>query len=306
MALKSTQSRAILPRMFHMLREEPQTWVPAISGTPIDSKVPIETYADLGTVDPMREWDGPRGIKDLRDIAFSIRNKKFQTGFRVTQEERDYDQTGKVERKMDQARLRYNQHWVKLASQLIVNGESGLCYDGQPFFSANHEEAESGVQSNLTNVNIVGTPTAPTVDEFITALQRGLQTLHSIKDDAGEPSNEMVSKVLVFTPPSFMAVAKQALSVAYVPGGGTNPITADTIDFELVASLRFASWTTKFAMVSADGRALIRQEVGGPRLSAKAEGSDYEHDTDNHEYGISAVRNAGYGSWQGATLVTLS
>ena len=38
-----------------MLREEPQSWVPAISGTPIDSKVPIETYGDLeGMVGPPR------------------------------------------------------------------------------------------------------------------------------------------------------------------------------------------------------------------------------------------------------------
>jgi phage major head subunit gpT-like protein len=68
------------------------------------------------------------------------------------------------------------------------------------------------------------------------------------------------------------------------------------------------AWTTSFTVIRTDARAkaLIMQEEYGVKISAKAEGSEYEHDTDRHQYGIKASRNVGFGYWQYALKATLS
>jgi len=68
------------------------------------------------------------------------------------------------------------------------------------------------------------------------------------------------------------------------------------------------TWTTKLAMFRLDGHAkpIILQEKEKIRLDAKAEGSEYEFDTGNHQYGVTAKRNVGYGYWEQAELATLS
>ncbi len=40
--------------------------------------------------------------------------------------------------------------------------------------------------------------------------------------------------------------------------------------------------------------------------AAKAEGSEFYHDTQGHEYGLRVVRAAGVGDWKGATKVTFT
>ncbi|CAN0486785.1 unnamed protein product, partial [Discosporangium mesarthrocarpum] len=73
-------------------------------------------------------------------------------------------------------------------------------------------------------------------------------------------------------------------------------------------SPRFSSWTDKFAIFRTDApvKALIRQEEDGLTISAKAEGSDFEHDNDQHEYGLKANRNVGPGRWEYGCQVQLT
>ena len=64
---------------------------------------------------------------------------------------------------------------------------------------------------------------------------------------------------------------------------------------------------SQFAVYRVDSevKPFIRQEALPPQMSAKAEGSEYEHDTDMHEFGVRAVRNVAYGFWQQSTLVQM-
>lgn len=81
----------------------------------------------------------------------------------------------------------------------------------------------------------------------------------------------------------------------------------DGFTVKLAANPRL-SYTKQFVTLRTDApaSALIRQEEESITMSAKAEGSEYEHDNDAHQYGIKALRNVGYGYWQYASHSTFS
>jgi hypothetical protein len=62
--------------------------------------------------------------------------------------------------------------------------------------------------------------------------------------------------------------------------------------FDLAINPRL-TWTDKFALFRTDGnvKPFIRQEEGGIKISAIAEGSELEFNERMHRYGVSALRD---------------
>lgn len=305
MALKSTQSRAILARLWHDLGTVPQDWVNDLAGAPIPSDQASETYGGLGAVADLREWKGPRAAEDLREITFAISNVKYEATLRVTGEEIRRDKTMQVDRRIQDLVRRYNNHWASLASTLLINAESTACYDGQFFFDTDHSERNSGAQSNDISANIT-TTTAPTVAEMEDAILKAVQQMLTFKDDQGLPINQGLTNFLVMVPVPFMSATAGALKAELLESGRSNIIQAlGGVSFSMVVN-PYLTWTEKFAVFARDGRSLIRQTEVPLKISAKAEGSEFEHDYDAHEYGIMTSRGIGYGNWQSAVLTTFT
>ena len=97
-----------------------------------------EKYPWLGQFPQLREWVGDRVLNGLELHGFTIRNMKFELTVNVLREQIEDDQYGTFAplfRNMGRvARL----HPDKMVFGLLKSAFSTPCYDGQPFFSAEH------------------------------------------------------------------------------------------------------------------------------------------------------------------------
>lgn len=291
-------------------------WVEAVSNY-FTSDQASEEYGWLGMVPVLREWVGGRNAKGFKENGLTIANKHFESTLEILVRDMRRDKTGQVRARIAELARRANTHWASLLSTLILNGAAGLCYDGHYFFDTDHEERDSGVQSNKINVDIstlpvenAGSTTLPSVEEMQLAIGQGVTQILTFKDDQGEPMNEDASEFLVMVPTVYMQVAKQAVSTPVQVSASQTVLEAMKDDFTIsaVANSRLSSWTDKFCVFRTDAnvKALIRQEETAIQLKVKGDGSEFEFDNDAHQHGIDTWRNVGFAYWQNACLVTLT
>lgn len=309
-------SRAIVGQFYLALSQNPGLpWVEQVSML-FDSNQESEDYAWLGQAPAMREWIGGRQAKGLREESITIKNKLFESTLEIPTDWLRRDKTGQIALRIEEMARRTRAHWAKLLSMLIANGESAVCYDGQYFFDTDHAEGDSGTQSNDISVDIStlpvggefhGSTTKPSPEELAYAALEGVEKMLSYKDDQGEPMNEHLSEFLCMLPPTYMHSGFAALNNAFLAAGRTNTVVSSGLDIKPVINPRLP-WTEKFALfgVNAGGAPFIRQEEKEVQLDAVAEGSELEFNKRVHHYGVSAMRNVGYGYWQRACLVTLT
>ncbi|MBF0270324.1 MAG: Mu-like prophage major head subunit gpT family protein [Alphaproteobacteria bacterium] len=303
-------SRAIIGEFYETLeRVQNAGWLDMVSMY-FNSDQESETYKWLGQSPGMREWIGGRQAKGFRENGITIANKKYESTLEVSVDELRRDKTGQIMLRVQEQADRAADHWFDLLTTLIVNGESGICYDGQYFFDTDHSEGDSGTQDNDLTYN-VGTTTAPTAAEMEAAILNAMQALLGFKDDQGKPMNANAKEFLVMVPAPFFAASAAATKNPVIVDGSasrTNLITnLNGFQVRLEVNPRL-TWTTKFAVFTNYGRtrAFIRQEEEPITMAAIAEGSELEFTDDKHLYGIKSLRNVGYGMWQKGCLTTLT
>lgn len=291
-------------------------WINDVSNY-FESDQAVEEYAWLGMTPAMREWIGGRQAKGFREQSMEIRNKHYEATLEVLVKHLRRDKTGQLMARINEQARRANTHWASLLSTLIVDAESNTCYDGQYFFDTDHEEGDSGTQSNDINVDIsalpvatAGSTTAPSVAEMQFAIAKTIQQIVSFVDDQGEPMNEDATAFTVMTPVSLMNVAMQAVATPAQVAETQSALTALKSNFSIkvVPNPRLSDWTDSFATFRTDSylKSFIRQEEMGVQLKVKGAGSEFEFDNDAHQYGIDCWRNVGYGYWQNSCLTTLT
>lgn len=316
MGLQSLSSRAIMGHFYLQLEQGDGGWVNNVS-FPVESNQPGEDYAWLGSSPTMREWVGGRQAKGLRENLYSIRNKPWEATLEVSVDDIRRDKTGQIEVRINELAQRANAHWTRLASGLIIAGASTPCYDGQFFFDVDHQEGDSGVQSNDIDVDLSdipvahhGTVAAPSAGEMAAVILRGIQQLYGFKDDQGEPMNELAKSFLVQVPTHYWTPALAAVTNANIDSGDTNTlassINGNGLSIEVVMNPRL-NWTDRIVILRRDGnvKPFIRQEEVPVEMSAVAEGSQLEFTDRKHWYGLYASGNMGYGYWQHAVRVRL-
>lgn len=314
MSAQGLSSRAIIGEFYATLEQDMGgLWIPQLSNL-FDSDQESETYKWLGQSPAMREWIGGRQAKGFSENGIVITNKEFEATLEVLVKEMRRDKTGQVMVRVRELAQRTNAHWAKLLSQLIVAGESAVCYDGQYFFDTDHAEGDSGTQSNDLTHDVT-TPTAPTAGEAESAILKGVQAILGFKDNQGEPMNENAREFLVMAPVPLMNSVAAAIGASVIVDGAsvsrTNTIltlgTLGGFTMRMAVNARL-SWTDKLAVFRTDSetKAFIRQEEEAVSMSAVAEGSELEFNENKHRYGVKASRNVGYGYWQRSALITLT
>ncbi len=314
-------SRAIIGRFYQTLEAGfDRSWASRV-GMQFTSDQESETYKWLGMSPAMREWVDGRQAKGLRSNGITIENKEFEATLAIAVKDLRRDKTGQIMVRVDETADRANMHWERLLSILMLNGETGLCYDGSYFFAADHSEGDSGTQKNLLTASEVpalnvGTATAPTAAELADAIMGVIGYFYQIVDDQGEPMNGEARNFLVQVPvlttwwgSAITAISANLLNKA--TGSLDNPmqgVAKQGVNVEVVANPRLNTLTTSFQVFRTDGRAkpFILQEEEAVTMDALAEGSDEEFKNNRHLYGIKASRNVGYGYWQHAMKATLS
>lgn len=126
--------------------------------TVLPSSAGATGYGWLGDFPRLKEWIGSRQMKNLKKHGYNIVNKMFESSVeipRVDYEDNDYGRYGIIFQEMGYDAEMYPDEHV---FGLLKNGFTEICYDGQPFFDADHP-SEDGVN---TFSNVIGDPDTDT------------------------------------------------------------------------------------------------------------------------------------------------
>jgi phage major head subunit gpT-like protein len=299
-------SRAIIGRFYRRLEEFAEAaWWTRLAMR-FASNQESETYRWLGMVPQVREWVGGRQVRPLHAQGITIVNKVWETTIRVDADEQRRDKAGQIMVRVNEMARRVATHPNKLLTELIANGESGTAYDGANFFSTSHSEGDSGTQSNSISHDAT-TPSSPSDTEMYAGIVKGIAQIIGFKDDQAEPMNESARGFLAMVPMSFLSSTLVALSSQTVDASSNPLATPGPFKVDWVANPRL-TWTDKFALFRTDGEArpFIFQEELPVQVQILAEGSELEVNENQHQYGVKAIHEAGYGFWQDACLVTFT
>jgi phage major head subunit gpT-like protein len=309
MGTEVLSDRAIIAEFFKRLEQAAGNWAMDLSFY-ASSDQAGEDYKWIGSSPAFREWIGGRYAKAFSDQGIRIDNKPWESTLRIDTDDLRRAKNEQILVRIREMADRAGVHWARLISTLILAAEAAVCYDGQYFFDTDHDEGDSGTQSNDISVDISalpvtnhGTTTAPSPAEVMHVILEAAQAILGFKDDQGEPMNEMARRFKVMVPIPFWKASLSAIATPTIDGGDTNVIvSADGFDFQIVPNARL-TWTTKLAVFRADGnvKPFIRQE----EVPIQTSMLDKEFEERAKLFGAYASGNVGYGFWQHACLATL-
>jgi phage major head subunit gpT-like protein len=301
-------SRSIIGEFYAALEQDlGNSWVPGTTNL-FESNQESETYRWLGMTPQMREWIGGRQAKGFNINGLTIQNKTFEATLEVLLDDMRRDKTGQIMARVRELATRANAHWAKLLTALLIAGPTSICYDGAFFFDTLHitDSGPAGAQSNLLAPAMAGA--IPTAGEMETAILTAVQAIIGIVDDQGEPSNENAREFMVLVGPQLFQPAAAALKNPIIIDGGTSRtntiVNVGGYGFDLAVNARLIAQGMEFYVFRTDAatRSMIRQEEVPITVDAIAEGSELEFRERKHQYGVTAIRNVGYGYWQRAVL----
>lgn len=111
-----------------------------------------EKYGWLGQFPRMREWLGDRVINNLKEHGYSIKNKTFENTIAVKREHIEDDILGQYAPLFQTLGDEAARLPEELVYDLLRNGFSNVCYDGQYFFDTDHPVIdENGVEQSVSN-----------------------------------------------------------------------------------------------------------------------------------------------------------
>lgn len=124
--------------------------------TQVPSSHTSNTYGWLGQFPKLREWVGDRVLKDMKAHGYSVVNRLFEGTVGVPRTAIEDDNVGVYTPLFAEMGRAAATHPDELVFALLAAGESELCFDGQPFFSAAHPVYQ----------NVDGTGTAVSVSNL--------------------------------------------------------------------------------------------------------------------------------------------
>lgn len=276
----------------------------------------------LGTIGPMREWQGARQPAQPIEYNYTIKNRKFETSAVLPLDWIKNDKTGNVNQAFGQLGGRMQQWKAKIIADLLNNATSAgnyACFDGLAFFSASHAYgvAQSVTVNNIVTFTTGSGPTLITAYEAAKSLVKAIQQIITFLDDRGEPINEDITALTVCVPAvansQMAAVFYQAINLPKLDTGSgsvDNPvfgIRQQIPTINLLVTPRLTGNNVAVVNTSPNAAPFIFQENIGERLmTTKGAGSDYEHDHDAWEYGIKTVGNGGFGRFTDAVQIQYS
>jgi len=260
--------------------------------TVLPSEQASEDYGWLAELPQMREFGDERVIKSLSEFRYTIRNRKFEATIGVAREVIEDDRRGQVRMRVLGLIEAAQAHYDQLLFDLIRDGEVATCYDGLPFYAANHK---------------IGGQTVGNVDDLaLTAdnLEAVIAGMMQIPLAGGGPMGVVPTHLLV--PPALSFAARRLLASAYTPGAASAAHGAQASNplqglLQLVVSPRLAT-TTEWHVLDCGHsvRPFLVQQRIAPQFSA-LDGSDGENESsflrDEYLYGVRSRDNAGYGLW---------
>jgi len=217
-------ARGLTQIMRTMIRNTRQTWPMVALRVPSTSET--ENYAWLNDMPGMKEFLGDRIFEELRATTYSIRNKTWEQSVGLDRHKVADDNYGMYAPVAQRTAQKGARHPDNLLIDLIKNGETELCYDGQFFFDTDHSEGDSGLQSNLLDYDVADL-TKVTIEEFKSAFHKALLQMFTFKTDRGdliidpEAIGFEDSELKIMVPLELVEVADAAMTITLGEGGRT-------------------------------------------------------------------------------------
>ncbi|MDI3259690.1 MAG: Mu-like prophage major head subunit gpT family protein [Sinobacteraceae bacterium] len=134
-------------------RDAPQDW-PKIA-TPVPSTTREEHYAWLGQFPRLREWVGERVVNAMASHDYRVVNQKFEATVEVARDDIEDDHYGVYKPLFQEMGYAAATHPNDIVFPLLAAGFTGICYDGQPFFDADHPVGLPGGSGGVVSVSNV-------------------------------------------------------------------------------------------------------------------------------------------------------
>ena len=150
----SDLNRTVSAAFREALAKAPEIEWPKLA-TRIPSSSSENLYPFLNETDGMREWFGDALFDQLASTRYAIANRKFQKGLIMDRDQIKDDQDGGAGLYSGMAAVVARacaSHPDELTiAEVLANGETLLCHDGQPMFDNSHpnQNGDGGVQDNL-------------------------------------------------------------------------------------------------------------------------------------------------------------
>ena len=121
------------------------SWQAIAMATPSATK--STEYGWLGAMPRLREWIGDRVIQNIAAHGYAIKNRRFEGTVEVDADDIEDDNVGIYAPMMEEMGRSAAIHPDELVFGLLAAGGATACYDGQPFFSANHPVGKKKVSN---------------------------------------------------------------------------------------------------------------------------------------------------------------
>lgn len=125
--------------------------------TQISSSTTSNTYSWMQQLDQMRQWVGPRIIRDMANSSFTLTNLPFELTLGVDRYDWEDENTGTYgprAAQMGLAAAKLPDQRLALAIAAGQVGGTGLSFDGLTYFNAGHTLNPAGVQSNVNALGL--------------------------------------------------------------------------------------------------------------------------------------------------------
>ena len=128
--------------------------------TVVKSNTKSNTYGWLGQWPKFREWIGDRTLKSMKEHAYTITNKDFESTVAVDRNDIEDDNLGVYAPFMEEMGYAASVFPDELVFPLLTAGFTTTCHDGQYFFDTDHpvnaEVDGSGADTSVSNAIIDG------------------------------------------------------------------------------------------------------------------------------------------------------
>lgn len=256
----------------------------------VPSNTKAEDYGWLGDVPGMREWVGDKVVKSLSAYNYTITNKPFEATIAVSRDDLEDDITGKYA----QAATNYGTSaaaWPdKLVFNLVNDGFTQPCYDGQYYFDTDHLVAGESVSNKGTAPLSVASQAAA-----LAGYGTARTAMMSITNEEGDPLDITPNVLLVH--PALQDIANTLMTTDRLEDGKPNLYKGTA---KVLVSARIKNPKSWFLLDTTKSvKPFIFQQRKAPVFVSQTDmNNDDVFNRAEFKFGIEARGNAGFAFWQ--------
>ena len=172
--------------VFNNAFQATETWYEQVAMT-VPSNTRIMDYKFLLEFPTVREWIGDRQINSLEPKTYQVEAKDWEATIEIERNDVEDEQLGLYNPIVAAMAEEAKRHPEKLVAELLKNGATASCYDGQPFFATDHPVGNQDV-ANIVNSDppseawyLIDQSRA--IKPFIFQLRRGVQLVRMDRPD---------------------------------------------------------------------------------------------------------------------------